>query len=475
VDTSAGWQHAAAIVHRMKLGLVLLSALAVASWAGGAFARTPTAPPRSSQLVNIPYTLYTLDNGMTVILHEDHTQPLVVVNLNVNVGSRDEPAKRTGFAHMFEHLMFMGTTRVPEKKFDEWMETEGAWNNAWTSQDRTDYYDVGPSHALPLMLWMEADRFSVLGSEIDLDKLNTQRAVVRNERRQQVENQPYAIVRLKLPELLYPDGHPYHHPVIGSHEDLEAASVGDVQGFFDEHYVPENISLVVAGDFDPAKVKPLISQYFGGIPKAKTPPKRGAVSKPAALAKVVRTTLEDNVSLSKVVMAWHSPAVYQPGDAELDVLSEILSEGKASRLYKALVYDKELAQTVSAHQASKSLRSHFNIEAVARPGVALADIEQAIDAELDKLRKEKVSDSELRRTKNQYEAGYVARLQSLSTRASMLNGYFADRGDPGYAGADLQRYLDVTTDDVLAVAKRVFDPNRRVIIHVVPRKKKNAQ
>jgi predicted Zn-dependent peptidase len=471
VDATGRCRHAPGVMQRMKFGLFLLIALAVSFWAGAARAQSASAQSATNGVVNIPYKQYTLDNGLTVILHEDHTQPLVVLNINVNVGSRDERAKRTGFAHLFEHLMFMGTSRVPEKKFDEWMEKEGAWNNAWTSQDRTDYYDVGPSHTLPLMLWMEADRFGVLGSEIDLNKLNTQRAVVRNERRQQVENQPYEIVRLKLPGLLFPEGHPYHHPVIGSHEDLEAASVGDVRSFFDEHYVPENMSVVVAGDFDPVQVRPLVEKYFGSLPKAKTPPKRGVATKPAQLTDVVRATLRDNVSLPKVVMAWHSPAVYAPGDAELDILSEVLSEGKASRLYKALVYDRELAQTVSAYQASKSLHSHFNIEAVARPGVKLADIESAIDAELEKLRKEKVSAKELERAKNQYEAGYIARLQSLSARASMLNGYYAHHKNPGYAGADLQRYLDVTTDDVLAVAKRVFDPKRRVIIHVLPREK----
>ena len=423
--------------------------------------------------VKIPYTRFQLDNGMTVIFHEDHTQPMVVVNINVNVGSRDEKAKRTGFAHLFEHLMFMGTVRVPEKKFDAWMEAEGGWNNAWTSNDRTDYYDVGPSHTLPLLLWLEADRFEALGSQIDLDKLNTQRGVVRNERRQQVENTPYGVAELRLPELLFPKGHPYHHPVIGSHEDLEAASVEDVKSFFDEHYVPNNLSLVVAGDFDPAKLKPLVEKYFGGLDQ-KADHNRATTRPPAKLAGVTRETLKDKVSLPKTYINYLSPAVYKPGDAELDLLSAIMDAGKASRLYKALVYDQKIAQTVTAYQGSMALQSHFTIEVVARPGVALDALEKAIDVEIDKLRREKVTAAELSRAKNQYEAQFIKRMQSLSTRASLLNRYQANLGDPGYAAKDLQRYLDPTADDLLRVAKEVFDPANRVILRVMPKDKDKA-
>ncbi|MBW2454598.1 MAG: insulinase family protein [Deltaproteobacteria bacterium] len=451
--------------------VVAAALLTAALWTLGADAQPP-APSKgsaTSDALKIPYTLYKLDNGLTVILHEDHTQPLVAVNVGVKVGSRDERPQRTGFAHLFEHLMFMGTERVPEKMFDEWMETEGAWNNASTSQDRTVYHSVGPSHTLPLLLWLEADRLSALGEQIDQDKLDSQRKVVRNERRQQVENKPYAKVRLRLPELLFPADHPYHHPVIGSHADLEAAAVADVRGFFLTWYVPQNTSLVVAGDFDPATTRPLIERYFGAIKTGNPLPNRPVPGQPAELAGVVRDTLEDNVTLPKVVMAWLSPAVYAPGDAELDVLSEILSSGKASRLYKALVYDQQLAQRVNAYQSSMTLRSYFVVAAVARPGVSLEQIEQAIDSEIAKLRAEKMSEQELQRAKNQYETGYVARMESLATRASMLNGYYAHHGNPGWAGADLKRYLDVTTTGALQVAAKVLDPDRRVILHVVPK------
>ena len=436
------------------------------------------APPTSahaessdtSTALNIPYTRHHLDNGVTVIFHADHSQPLVVTNINVNVGSRDEKSKRTGFAHLFEHLMFMGTERVPEKKFDAWMEAEGAWNNAWTSNDRTDYYDVGPSHTLPLLLWLEADRFSQLGGQIDQAKLDTQRGVVRNERRQQVENTPYGAAALRLPELSFPAGHPYHHPVIGSHEDLEAATVADVRSFFDEHYVAGNLSIVVAGDFDEGKIMPLIDAWFGSLPKSEVAQRR-TLAQPAKLDRVVRETLEDNVSLPKVIISYLSPAAYAPGDAELDLLSEIMTEGKASRLYKALVYDRKLAQTVQAYQGSMALQSQFNIEAVALPGVTLAEIEKAIDAEIDKLRSAEVTAAELSRAKNQYEAQFLRRMQSLTTRASLLNRYQAAHGDPGWAAADLKRYVDASSSDLQRVAQQVFDPQRRVIMHVIPKPK----
>lgn len=432
-----------------------------------ALAQPRAAQSDTSEALKIPHQVHELDNGLTLIFHEDHRQPLVVVNLNVNVGSRDERAKRTGFAHLFEHLMFMGTQKVPEKMFDAWMEAEGGWNNAWTSNDRTDYYDVAPSHALPLLLWMEADRFSTLGSQIDQAKLDTQRGVVRNERRQQVENTPYGKAELELPGLLFPVGHPYHHPVIGSHEDLEAASVDDVRAFFADNYVAPNLSLVVAGDFEPNETMARIEEYFGSLPN-KERAQRPAPAAVAALEGVIRKEMRDQVTLPKLVMAWLSPALYAPGDAELDLLGEIMSEGKASRLYKALVYDEKIAQNVAAYQGSMALRSHFNIEVVARPGVTLDQLQKAVDAQVERLRNEPVTAAELNRAKNQYEASFVRRMQALSTRAAMLNGYFASKGQPDWTAEDLKRYQDASAADLQRVAKDVLDPERRVILHILP-------
>jgi zinc protease len=257
--------------------------------------------------VQIPFTKAKLANGMTVILSEDHTVPTTVVNISYGVGSRFEVAHRTGFAHLFEHLMFMGTSRAPTKMFDQWMEASGGFNNAWTSEDRTDFWDMGPSTSLPLLLWLEADRLRDLGPLMNLDKLNAQRAVVKNERRQTSENEPYGKIELRLPELLYPENHPYHHPVIGSHADLEAATVDDVKQFFATYYDPANASIVVAGDFDPKATMTLIERDFGSIPSRGKPQDPGAPAgfdpNKTTLTQVVRETIPDNVELAKVVMA----------------------------------------------------------------------------------------------------------------------------------------------------------------------------
>jgi predicted Zn-dependent peptidase len=458
--------------HVVFAGAVLASGwcptTALAETAGRA-AAGPARAAGDDAALGVPFTLHRLDNGLALILHEDRRQPLVAVDVLVRVGSRDEAPGRTGFAHLFEHLMFMGTERVPLKKFDEWMELEGGWNNAWTSNDHTGYFDVGPRHTLPLLLWLEADRWSTLGQLMDRGKLDAQRDVVRNERRQQVENRPYGVVELRLPELLFPEGHPYHHPVIGSHADLEAATVADVRAFFDTWYTPGNASLVVAGDFDPGTTLPGVARLFGAVRGAAPPKERRTPEAPATLGGVVRERLEDEVALPKIVMAWLSPAHYAPGDAELDLAAAVLTSGKASRLSRALVYEQEIAQTVSARQSSMKLQSYFTVEAIARPDVPLARLEQAIDVELEKLRQDGPTARELARAQIQYETAFVARLQSLATRASMLNRYWVDRGDPGWIAADLQRYRDVTAARLGAAAREALDPARRVIVHVLPR------
>ncbi len=428
--------------------------------------RAPT-PVKRSRVIDIPFSQFKLTNGLTVIFHEDHTQPLVVTNINVQVGSRDEPKKRTGFAHLFEHLMFMGTERVPEKMFDTWMEQEGGSNNAWTSNDRTDYFDVGPSHILPLLLWMEADRVGSLGPQMTLDKLDAQRDVVTNERRQTTENEPYGRAELLLPELLFPEGHPYHHPVIGSHEDLTAATVADVRGFFAQHYIPQNFSLVVAGDFEPAKVKPLVEKYFGSLLRGPEPAPRPS-AEPPVLAADKRATLEDNVTLPKLTIAWPSPAHLTAGDAELDLLAQVLSAGKGSRLYKSLVYEKQLAQSVHAYQSSMALGSYFAIDVILRPGVSFETVEKAIEEELAEVRGKPVAVEELTRAKNAFEASFVQRLQSLANRASMLNGYFAEKGDPGFIAGDLKRYQDATPDLLLSFARSTLLTTGRVLLRIKP-------
>jgi predicted Zn-dependent peptidase len=318
------------------------------------------------------------------------------------------------------------------------------------------------------MLWLEADRLSSLGDDMTQAKLDAQREVVRNERRQTSENEPYGKVELRLPELLWPEGHPYHHPVIGSHEDLVAASVGDVKAFFARWYVPSNASLVVAGDIDPTDVRANVERYFGWIPSHPVPP-APAPPPVVKLSSVARETIPDNVNLAKVVMAWQSPAHFAPGDADLDLAATVLHEGKSSRLYKALVYDQDLAQDVGAMQDSGDLGSRFVVEATARPGVPPEKLEAAMDAVLAKLAAEPVTVEELTRAKNQYETAFVERLQSVRERASVLNMYEAAVGDPGFADKDLERYRVATAASIRDAVKRTLDPNARVILTVVPK------
>ena len=431
----------------------------------------------SAENVKIPFTKTTLANGMTVILHEDRRLPIVVVNVSYDVGARFEAPKKTGFAHLFEHLMFMGTRRAPTKTFDAWMEAGGGWNNAWTSEDRTDYYDVGPSGMVELLLWLEADRLRDLGPQMTLDKLNAQREVVRNERRQTSENTPYGKASLRVPELLYPPEHPYHHPVIGSHEDLENASVDDVRGFFDQFYDPGNASLVVAGDFDPAKVMATIKRDFEGIPSRhqwKDPGAPGFADTKTTLTSVVRETIEDEVELPKLMIVWQSPKHFAPGDAELDVAANVLAGGKTSRLYKTLVYDAKIAQSVSAHQSSGALGSRFEIEVLGKPGVPFEKLEAAVDREVARMRAAEITDEELARTKNGIMTDFVGRLEGVRERASLLNAYQAEVKDPGFIEKDLARYEGATKAQIKESVAKYLVPDARVIVHVVPKKSGGA-
>lgn len=415
---------------------------------------------------------YQLDNGLTVILHPDHKLPQVVVNLWYHVGTREEPLGRSGFAHLFEHLMFMGTEHVPDNQFDITMESLGARNNASTWFDRTNYYDWGPASALPTLLWLEADRMTGLSKAMTQKKLDLQRDVVRNERREGYDNAPYGPSQFIVWERMFPLDHPYHFHVIGSHKDLVAAQVDDVVGFYDTYYVPNNATLVVAGDFDAAKIKPLIKSLFGAIPRGDVPPRR---STPVArLDRVERLTLDDKVQLPKVTMVWHSPAFYGPGDAEMDLVAAALSEGENGRLRKRLMRDEQLAVEVAAYQLSLRLGSLFFIEATARPGVSLDKLEAAIDDELRKIALTGPSKRELLRAVADLETRTLTGLQSLREAADLLNQYDAHLGDPDRVDWDLDRYREATPLSVQPWIQRVIDLDRRFIMRVVPRKEPAA-
>ncbi len=415
---------------------------------------------------DVPYEKYELPNGMTVILHEDHSLPVATINLWYYVGSKDELARRSGFAHLFEHLMFMGTRRVPGGDFDNIMEAGGGRNNATTSEDRTNYFSVGPANLLETLLWLDADRLQDLGRNMTQEKLDKQREVVRNERRQSYENRPYGQAELRVPELMFPPGHPYHIPVIGTHEDLVAATVEDVQDFFAKYYVPCNASLVVAGDFDPAEIKPAIAKLFGTLPRGSQPIHREAP--PVQLDRVVRSTMSDDVQFAKTYMVYHSPAYFQPGDAEMDLIAEILTSGVSSRLYQKLVYQNQLATAVEAHQSSMLLGSLFYIEATAKPGVELEQIEQAIDEVIANFHEHGPTPDEVERHKAGLEYSTVNRLQSVMAKADALNQYEFFFGEPNSFKRDLDRYRNATTDSVGLWARNVLTPDARLILRVLP-------
>lgn len=423
----------------------------------------------------IPCETYTLSNGMRVTLMEDHSLPRASVNLWYRVGARNEPAGRSGFAHLFEHLMFMGTKRVPGGDFDNLMEGGGGSNNASTSLDRTNYFSSGPSSLLPTLLWLDADRLEDMGLMMTQEKLDKQRDVVRNERRQTTENAPYGRANEASYQLLYPAGHPYHNGVIGTHADLEAAQVDDVKNFFSTFYQAGNTSLVVAGDFDPKVIKPLVENLFGTLPPGNTSP-QAKVPMPK-LDRVVRATYLDKVQLPAIDFAFHSPGQFSDGDAEMDLLGLILAEGNSSRLYQRLVVKEGLAAEVSASQDSSALSSVFRVTVMAKPDADLAKIEKIMDEELTRLMTEGPTEAELSQRKTQIEVSKLTRLQSIESRADALNEYLYyfgfNVGDASFNPADglkrdLDRYRNATGETCKSWAKKVWTLDARLVDYVLP-------
>jgi len=415
---------------------------------------------------DVKYEKHRLENGMTVILHEDHSLPVACINLWYYVGSKDEAVGRSGFAHLFEHLMFMGTDRVPGGEFDTIMEAGGGWNNASTSSDRTNYFSFGPSGLLPALLWLDADRLEGLGKAMTQEKLDKQRAVVRNERRQTSEMRPYGKADLKVNELMYPPGHPYHIEVIGTHEDLQAATLQDVKDFFAAYYVPDNASLVVAGDFDPAEIKPLVARLFGTLQRGADPVHRDV--EPVVLSEVKRVTYTDKVQFSRLSMVYHSPANFEPGDAEMDLAAAVLSSGKSSRLYKRLVYEEKLATEVSASQGSAILGSLFRVDITARQGKSLDEIERVTDEILGEFLAKGPTAEELERHKASMEFAMLSGLQSILGKADRLNRYNFFWGEPNSFRRDLDRYRGATVAGVQGWAQKALRPSWRLIMRVLP-------
>jgi zinc protease len=405
-------------------------------------------------MLTIAFDTFVLDNGLPVILHVDRSSPLVAVDVWYHVGSKDESPGRTGFAHLFEHLMFMGSRNAPYPAFDAIMESWGGHNNGTTSNDRTNYYEIGPRNLLETFLWLEADRLATLPDVITDEELERQRKVVLNERRQSYENRPYGRAELVVPESMYPPEHPYHWPTIGSHADLEAATVADVRAFFERFYRPSNASLVIAGDFDPTEARALAEKYFAWQPKL-PPPERAPKPAHPVLASNVEAALTDRVQLPRLRLAWHSPALFAAGDADLDMAAHVLGGGKSSRLYRALVFEQRLAQDVFAYQGSQMLGSLFQVGATAKPDQTLDRVIAAINAEIERLASAGPTEAELARARNTHLADFYKGLDHLQTRADLLNHYQHVLGDPNGVSRDVARYERTTVASVRDAFARV--------------------
>jgi predicted Zn-dependent peptidase len=451
----------------LRASLATLATLAVGFI--GLSARTAHAGDADAAKIALPVRTTHLANGLEVVLHEDHRTPIIAVNLWYHVGSKDEAPGRYGFAHLFEHVMFQGSKHVAEDMYFRYLERAGASNiNGSTAEDRTNYFETVPKNRLELALWLESDRMGFLLDHVDGQTFAGQRDVVKNERRQNYENAPYGMVPEFLSEALFPPSHPYHHLPIGSPEDLDRATLDDVKQFFRTWYVPNNATLVVAGDLEPESTLKLVEQYFGPIPRGASQEHAKAAS--VELAGEKRLDVEAGVELPRVVLAWVTPPLFAKGDGELDLLATVLTGGKTSRLYKRLVYDDQIAQDVSAFQGSEQLASKFEIVATAKPGHTSDELLTAIDQELARVRDVGIQEAELTRARTDFLAGEAFHLETEGRRADRINQYAQYTGDPGYLAKDIARYEGVTTADVRDVARRWLPANKRVVAIVRPTK-----
>jgi zinc protease len=456
----------------MKCGALIAAWLIVvgAGWAPAWAAELPAAKPLVVPV--LPYEKYTLPNGLVVILYENHKLPLVAVDLWYHVGPVNEQAGRTGFAHLFEHMMFEGSEHVGEKAHIKYLEGAGASDlNGTTSYDRTNYFETVPSNQLELALWLESDRMGFLLETLDRAKLTNQRDVVRNERRQG-EGTPYELADEEVGHLLFPKTHPYYGNVIGSHADIEAARLNDVRDFFQHYYTPNNASVAIAGDFDRAKVKALVEKYFAPIPRGPDVQKPAVVTPP--IESELRATVTDTVQLPRVSIAWLTPEAFKPGDAEADFFTRLLGGGKTSRLYRKLVYEQQIAQSVKCVNESLILTSMAQCDVTARPGVKPEDLEAAIDKEIALLREKGPTQAELDGARTEFLTSKIRGLQRLGGFggvADMMDRYNQYLGDPGYLPKDIARYQAVTTGSVREIGQKVFGSNQRVVVYTVPGKK----
>jgi len=420
--------------------------------------------------MEIPFVRRTLDNGLEVLVHQDRNCPIVAVNVWYHVGSKNEKPGRTGFAHLFEHLMFEGSEHYDHGYFQPLQEA-GASLNGSTNADRTNYWEVVPSNALDLAMWMESDRMGYLLPALTDAKFHNQREVVLNERRQNYENRPYGLAGMALVAELYPDEHPYHWLTIGAAEDLRAAHLDDVRAFFQTYYHPSNASLAIAGDVDVDAALSMAEDYFGPLPAGVKPGPVQTVAPPPRLVEK-RLVHEDRIELPRLYLAWHSPTLFGADDAELDLVADVLAGGKTSRLYRTLVYEQRIATEVAASQNSRELSGFFQIVATAAPGHTLAELDAAITSEVQKLCAEGPTGAEMERGIAQAEAHFISRLQTVGGfggKSDQLNAYNVFLGNAAYFDEDLARYRNAQAAGLTRVARQWLPHASRVALSVVPR------
>ncbi len=445
-----------------------LAALAFAIAAPASPALAQRQQSQSGDAINIPFEKVVLPNGLTVILAPDRTTPTVAVDVWYHVGSKNEVPGRTGFAHLFEHVMFTGSGNIPYGMHDRLTQGVGGMNNGSTTWDRTNYYEQVPANYLETALWLESDRMGFLLEGLDSAKFAAQRDIVQNERRQNVDNRPYGRWAEILSAALYPASHPHHWPVVGYLTDLQAASVDDVKEFFRLYYAPTNATIAIVGDFDPAQAKQLVTKYFGDLPRGK------AISRPTlsapALTSEKRLVYEDRVQVPQLFMRWPTVGLKHEDDLVLDVLASILAGSRTARLTKALVYDNQSAANVEAFQWSAELLSDFNLIFVPRPGNTLGSLEASADSVIGRLKREGPTAEEMQRALAGIEYSFVSGLERGVGRAETLLSGAVYHGDPGYYRTQYNRLRAVTAADVKRVANTYLGAGR-VVLSIVPQGK----
>lgn len=421
-----------------------------------------------SEILNLNYEKYTLENGLEVVLHKNKSLPVVAVNIWYKVGSANESQGKTGFAHLFEHMMFQGSENIPKEMHFRYVQEAGGTLNGSTSFDRTNYYETLPANSLELALWLESDRMGFLLPALTEEKLQNQKDVVMNERRQRYENQPYGQAWETVFSNLFPANHPYNWPTIGWMDDIAKFQLGDVAAFFRKYYSPNNASLVIAGDFDTEEAKTLVEKYFGEIPAG--PVIENIQIQIPSLEGTKEVVLEDNIQLPRLYLVWISEKLYGPDDASMDVLSDILSGSKNSRLYKSLVHEKQIAQDVSCFQYSAALSGSFIVVCTAKPGVSLEDLKSEVFSQIDELIKSGCSEREIQRAVNNYKSSYIYSLQNIETVADHMNNYNCNLGDPNSFKFDLERY-DKITPEIIKNSAEKYLRKPYVQLSVIPKGK----